>query len=212
MICHVSSCSPYRRGMFYQRPRHGTHVFFPSCPDLFRASPSTVSVRPSGRMDARNKSGMTEGGDRAAGVEAVMGSRQRPRVFDHPFRHSAVSPGRGFGYSARFRRLSVIGTGSSFQSGSRPPPGLRRVPVSRVIARVCARGRGRAYRGGAARHLIARARRRTHLARPFPPGSFSQPPADRFLQKSRKAAPEAASLYFHSTPYRQMSSPTGNKK
>ena len=86
----------------------------------------------------------------------------------------------------------------SRQSKGRDGVSLFRAPL---------RGRARGAAGGriaAARfaRVIARARRHTHLARRFPPGSFSRPPASRFLQKRRKAAPGAASLYFHSTPYR----------
>ena len=77
------------------------------------------------------------------------------------------------------------------------PPGLRRelrrgsVAVMRAsfqakagtgvsLFRASSRGRARGAAGGriaAARlvRLIARARRQTHLARPFPPGSFSRP-------------------------------------
>ncbi len=55
--------------MEYQRLLIGTHDGFntrrpahplPSCPDLFRASLSTVSAGPGGRTDARNKSGHDE--------------------------------------------------------------------------------------------------------------------------------------------------------
>ena len=103
----------------------------------------------------------------------------------------------------RFWRGSVAVMRTSF--GAKGGTG---VPVLRAF-RVCGRaGRGAGGRIAAARlvRLIARARRRTHLACPFPPGSFSRPPAGCFLQKRGKAAPGAASLYFHSTPYRQMSS------
>ncbi len=121
-------------------------------------------------------------------------------------------PGRGFGYSARFRRLSVIGTCSSFRSGSRPPPGLRRVPVLRAF-RVGARAGPRAGVGAGAVRAPDCARETTDAPRPsVPAGVFFAAPGHRFLQKRRKAAPEAASLYFHSTPYRQMSSTGGNEK
>ena len=81
------------------------------------------------------------------------------------------------------------------------------VPFPRAIARACVRGRGRAYRGGAARAPDC-ARETADAPRPsVPAGVFFAAPSHRFLQKSRKAAPEAAPLYFHSTPYRRKSSP-----
>ena len=87
--------------------------------------------------------------------------------------------------------------------------------VSLFCARfACARlrGRGRAYRGGAARARDC-PRETAHAPRPsVPAGVFLAAPASRFLQKSRKAAPEAASLYFHSNTLRLRSSPCGNKK
>ena len=109
--------------------------------------------------------------------------------------------------------VTVGGRSRSCVPPSRQSKGRDRgVPVSRAIARACARGRGRAYRGGAARAPDC-ARETPDAPRPsVPAGVFFAAPAGRFLQKSRKAAPEAASLYFHSTPYRQMSSPSGNIK
>ena len=73
------------------------------------------------------------------------------------------------------------------------PPSCRlRGPVSRVSpARACGRGGGRIAAARFAR-VIARARRRAHLARPFPPGSFSRPPAMRLRRKGKRAAPETA--------------------
>ena len=96
----------------------------------------------------------------------------------------------------RFRRaagavlLSGCGGGRlrSCVPPSRPRAG-RGVPVSRVIARACARGRGRAYRGGAARAPDC-ARETADAPRPsVPAGVFFAAPSRRFLQKSRKAAP-----------------------
>ena len=124
----------------------------------------------------------------------------------------------------RFRRavgaFLLPGCGEGFGGGGRfrscVPPSRQRagrgVPVSRVIARAWARGRGRAYRGGAARAPDC-ARETPDAPRPsVPAGVFFAAPSHCFLQKRRKAAPEAASLYFHSTPYRQMSSSLWNKK
>ena len=56
------------------------------------------------------------------------------------------------------------------------------------------RGRARGGAGGriaAARfaRVIARARRRAHLARPFPPGSFSRPPATAFCRNAERRPP-----------------------
>ena len=90
-----------------------------------------------------------------------------------------------------------IGQGEGFGGGGRcrscVPPSRQRtgwgVPVSRVIARVCARGRGRAYRGGAARAPDC-ARETADAPRPsVPAGVFFAAPSHRFLQKRRKAAP-----------------------
>ena len=76
--------------------------------------------------------------------------------------------------------------------------------------RVCGRAGPRA-RIAAARfaRVIARARRRTHLARRLPPGLFCGPSRSP-AQKSRKAAPGAASLlsFYHTSP--QVKSPMEN--
>ena len=134
------------------------------------------------------------------------------RIFGCPFRHDTIVSSSGSGYSIRFRHLFVIGIGSSSRSGFTPAAGLRRGLCFARIARVCVRGCGRAYRGGAVRARDC-PRETPDAPRPsVPAGVFFAAPSHRFLQKRRKAAPEAASLYFHSTPYRQMSSPPGNKK
>ena len=69
------------------------------------------------------------------------------------------------------------------------------------------RGRGCGGAGGriaAARlaRLIARARRRTHLARPFPPGCFSRPPAIAFCRKAERRPPGSrlSLLSFYTIP------------
>ena len=80
--------------------------------------------------------------------------------------------------------------------------------VSRV--RACGAAGGRIAAARFAR-LIARARRHTHLSRLLTPGAFSRPQPVAFCRKTRKAAPGAAFLYFHSTPYRQMSSSFGEQ-
>ena len=79
------------------------------------------------------------------------------------------------------------------------PPACGGVPVSRV-SRGCARGAagGRIAAARLAR-LIARARRRTHLARPFPPGSFSRPPAIAFCRNAerRPRKPPLSTFILH---------------
>ena len=83
-------------------------------------------------------------------------------------------------------------------------PGKGRDEVS--LFRASSRGRARGAAGGriaAARlaRLIARARRRTHLARRFPPGSFSQPPAVAFCRKAerRPRKPPLSTFILHHT-------------
>ena len=81
-------------------------------------------------------------------------------------------------------------------------PGQGRDEVSPF--RALSRGRGRGAAGGriaAARlaRLIARARRQTHLARPFPPGCFSRPPAVAFCRKAerRPRKPPLSTFILH---------------
>ena len=83
------------------------------------------------------------------------------------------------------------------------------VRVARVRAYGAAGGRNAAARFA---RLIARARRHTHLACPFPPGSFSRPQPSLSAETPKGGPRGAASLYFHSTPYRLMSSLSRNKK
>ena len=181
----------------------------PSCPDLFRASISAAAMAPMempGTSPGMTGRGMTgRGPGRRSGSVSGGGETARNVMFCHA---GLFPPGCRRGPPLGLRRGSVSVMRASFQASG---------GTGVSLFRASSRGRARGAAGGriaAARlaRLIARARRQTHLARPFPPGCFSRPPAGRFLQKSRKAAPEAASLYFHSTPYRQMSSPSGNKK
>ncbi len=77
----------------------------------------------------------------------------------------------------------------------------RRNPVSARIACAPVRGRGRVSAPARFAHLIARARRRTHLARPFPPGSFSRPPAIAFCRNAerRPRKPPLSTFIIHHT-------------
>ena len=83
-------------------------------------------------------------------------------------------------------------------------PGKGRDGMS--LFRASSRGRARGAAGGriaAARlaRLIARARRQTHLARPFPPGVFSRPPAVAFCRKAerRPREPPLSTFILHHT-------------
>ena len=80
------------------------------------------------------------------------------------------------------------------------------------------RGRARGAAGGriaAARlaRLIARARRQTHLARPFPPGVFSRPPAIAFCRKAerRPRKPPLSTFILHHTAKCQAHTGTKNE-
>ena len=94
--------------------------------------------------------------------------------------------------ASALRPVSPPGRGGSRLRPSVPPSRQRAgrgVPVSRAIARACARGRGRAFRGGAVRARDC-PRETAHAPRPsVPAGVFFAAPASRFLQKRRKAAP-----------------------
>ena len=96
------------------------------------------------------------------------------------------------------RRGSVSVMRASFQAKQRAGRCPCFARVSRGGACACAGGRIAAARLA---RLIARARRRAHLARPFPPGCFSRPPAIAFCRKAERR-PRKPPLYFHSTPYR----------
>ena len=101
-----------------------------------------------------------------------------------------------------------IGQSEGFGVEGRPrscvPPSRQRAGQGcPCLARV-SRGRACVGAGGriaAARlaRLIARARRRTHLARPFPPGCFSRPPAIAFCRKAerRPRKPPLSTFILH---------------
>ena len=99
----------------------------------------------------------------------------------------------GFAAGAGWRSVSVM-RASSFGAKGRDG-----VPVLRAF-RVCGRAGPRA-RIAAARfvRLIARARRHTHLARPFPPGCFSRPPAVAFCRNAerRPRKPPLSTFILH---------------
>ncbi len=74
------------------------------------------------------------------------------------------------------------------------------VPVLRAF-RAGGRGRGRVSAPARFARLIARARRRTHLARRFPPGAFSRPPAVAFCRNAerRPRKPPLSTFIIHHT-------------
>ena len=102
------------------------------------------------------------------------------------------------GFAAGAGRGSVAVTRASFgaRGGTRCPCFAR---VSRV--RACGAAGGRIAAARFAR-VIARARRLDAPRPSVPARVFFAAPAGRFLQKSRKAAPEAASLlsFYHTSP------------
>ena len=134
-----------------------------------------------------------------AGAHGAVGLRRRARAL-----RPASPPGRVGGRSRSFAPPSR-------QSKGRDGVSLFRAPL---------RGRARGAAGGciaAARfaRVIARARRHTHFARPFPPGCFFAAPSRRFLQKRRKAAPgepPLSTFILHHPAKCQAPSGTENEK
>ena len=84
--------------------------------------------------------------------------------------------------------------------------------TARNRAGVGARAAGGRIAAARLARLIARARRQDAPRPSVPAGVFFSAPSRRFLQKSGKAAPEAASLYFHSTPCRRNVKPIRKHK
>ena len=125
-------------------------------------------------------------------------------MFGCPFRHDAIASGRGSGYSALFRRLSLFGTGPSFQSGSTPAAGPRRVPFPRV-SRAPLRGRAGASCAGAVRAPDC-ARETADARLPSAPAGVFCGPSRSPAQKSRKAALRPP-FCSHSTTLFPQSSP-----
>ena len=132
----------------------------------------------------------------------------------------AVAPRAGEEASGGSRPASPpVRVGGRLQScvpPSRQSKGRGRVSLLR-FARV-SRGRGCAGAGGriaAARfvRVIARARRHTHLARPFPPGSFSRPPATLLRRKAerRPREPPLSTFILHHLGESQVHSGTKNE-
>ena len=91
-------------------------------------------------------------------------------------------------------------------AGGPAPPGGGTLFARVTCVRACAGGRARLAPAWFA-HLIARARRRTHVYPSFPPGLFSGPSHCFPAQKSRKAAPGAASLCGYCSAFSNKSSP-----
>ena len=120
----------------------------------------------------------------------------------------------------RFRRAAGAVLLSGCSGGrlrSCVPPSRQRagrvVPVSRVIARAWARGRGRAYRGGAARAPDC-ARETAHAPRPsVPAGVFFAAPAVAFCRKAerRPRKPPLSTFILHHTAECQAHSGTKNE-
>ena len=141
---------------------------------------------------------------------AVLRRRAGAHVLRIGFRARAAAAGASLAAS-----IAASSGRGSFSGHACLLPGEGRdrgVPVSRAIARAWVRGRGRAYRGGAARAPDCA---RETAGRTSPVRSrrgVFRGPSHRFLQKNRKAAPEAASLYFHSTPYGRNVKPIREQK
>ena len=161
---------------------------------------SGVSGRRSVALPSRSAGGA--GGGPLGGYRPLPGFARRFR-----WRESGPPPGlprkpRTAIRGLRGRRLQAAASGLRPASPpvrgegrlrSSVPPFRQRagrgVPVSRVIARAWVRGRGRAYRGGAARAPDC-ARETAHAPRPsVPAGGFFAAPSRSPAQKSRKAAP-----------------------
>ncbi len=203
-----SGISPARSGSLFSRVLRA-----PDCPlCLARTPPSVMPGLVPGipfhrfRCTAAWMPGTSPGMTRRRHDGKRVGVRGagREACGDVMFCHAGPFPpgcGEGFGGGGRLQSLM-------------PPSGLRAGRASLFCARFAwARGRARAGVGAGAVRAPDCARETAHAPRPsVPAGVFFAAPAGRFLQKRRKAAPEAASLYFHHTPYRQMSSLSGNKK
>ena len=112
--------------------------------------------------------------------------------------YPAVGPGMKLSFRSGFRALRpVLSVGVSRMGLSSRSRFVPSVPPSRSCGgslfrayRVCAAGPSAPARFA---RLIARARRRTHPSRPFPPG-YATPDAALLRRKGKRAAPEAAFL------------------
>ena len=218
-LCHVLSCSPCL-------PRNSAIPFLHIVPSVaFRSVPSapppawapasggTVFARVScvrafARPPARVSAGPVRAPDCARG-----GGRTSPpqagRFVEGPLQcvmfchvpHAAAE-------ALRFR--SCI----SFLRSVRAPPAWATPSGGTVFARVsCLRACARPRASAPARfaHLIARARRRAHLARSFPPGLFSAPAIASVHRKAKRRPREPPSLCPHSTTVSLQSSPWREK-
>ena len=137
---------------------------------------------------------------------AVFG-RVRRRSVTGPCRASGGGLRLAAGFAAGAGRKSVVVIRASFGAkGGTGGPCFAR--VSR--ARACGGAGGRIAAARFAR-VIARARRRTHLARPFPPGSFSRPQPVAFCRNAerRPRKPPLSTFILHQTAKCQ--APPGTK-
>ena len=218
--CHVLSCSPCRRRSS-------------AVPFLHIVAPSRSVPLPSVHVPAARPPGAA--GPFLRAYRACAPAPARPRLAPARFAHliareaEGARPLRKRGDSRKTPALCHDMSCSPCRRQSSAVPFLHIVPSPsvpfpsvRAAARLpvaagpflraypaCAPAPVRARLAPARfAHLIARARRRAHLARPFPPGLFSGPshiPA----QKSRKAAPEAASLHPSYTTFSPVKPPGG---
>ena len=113
--------------------------------------------------------------------------------------------GEGFGGGGRFRSCVP----PSRQSKGRDGVSLFRAPLR---VRACGGAGGRIAAARFAR-VIARARRRTHLARPFPPGSFSRPQPSLSAEKPKGGPrePPLSTFILHHTAKCQVRTGTKNE-
>ncbi len=119
----------------------------------------------------------------------------------HVLSCGAVSAGLSARSSCRAAaRVSAagVGFGHAISFGAR---GGTECPCFARVSRVRACGRGRVSAPARFAHLIARARRRTHLACPFPPGSFSRPQPVAFCRNAerRPRKPPLSTFILHHT-------------
>ena len=148
-----------------------------------------------GRGDER---GVERGGETGGNVMKCHVRRRKCHVLSC----GAVSAGLSVRSSSRpAARVSAAGVGFGHACLL---PGRGRDGVSLFRARFARAGVGAGARFAPARfaRLIARARRHTHLARPFPPGSFSRPQPSLSAEKPKGGPkePPLSLLSFYTKP------------